>query len=85
MEALLLCKYLLESKMTEKTFTAKGYTAKDVLELVHFDLHGPMTIQTRSGYVYFITFIDEYSRFGYIHLIHHKSEAFDIIMEDSTS
>ena len=31
----------------------------------------------RGGYKYFIRFSDDYSRYGYIYLMHHKSEAFE--------
>ena len=36
----------------------------------------PYTTLFRSGYRYFITFIDDYSRYGYIYLMKNKSEAF---------
>ncbi|MCQ7012838.1 DDE-type integrase/transposase/recombinase, partial [Clostridioides difficile] len=70
------CESCLEGKMTKRPFKAKGYRAKDVLELVHSDLCGPMTIQARGGYEYFVTFIDDYSRYGYIYLMRRKSECF---------
>ena len=34
-------------------------------------------MKTRHGAFYFITFIDDYTRFGHVYLISHKSEAFD--------
>ena len=67
--------------MTRRPFTAKGYKAKEQLELVHSDLCGPMTIQARGGFEYFITFIDDYSRYGYIYLMRSKSEAFEKFKE----
>ncbi|MCQ7056827.1 DDE-type integrase/transposase/recombinase, partial [Clostridioides difficile] len=35
-----------------------------------------MSIQARGGFEYFVTFIDDYSRYGYIYLMRHKSECF---------
>ena len=67
--------------MTRRPFTAKGYRAKEQLELVHYDLCGPMTIQARGGFEYFITFIDDYSRYGYIYLMRRKSKAFEKFKE----
>ena len=64
-----------------RPFKAKGYRAKEVLDLVHTDLYGPISISTRGGYEYFITFIDDYSRYGYIYLMRHKSEAFEKFKE----
>ena len=40
-----------------------------------------MTTQARGGYSYFITFTDDLSRFGYVYLMKHKSEAFDKFKE----
>ena len=58
-----------------------GYRAKEVLDLLHTDLCGPMSTSTRGGYEYFITFIDDYSRYRYIYLMRHKSETFDKFKE----
>ena len=62
--------------MTKRPFNAKGYKAKDLLELVHSDVCCPISIQARGGYEYFITFINDYSRFGYVYLMKRKSKAF---------
>ena len=75
------CESCLEGKMTKRPFKAKGYRTKDVLELVHSDLCGPISIQARGGFEYFISFIDDYSRYEYIYLMRHKSECFDRFKE----
>ena len=46
-----------------------------MLELVHTDVCGPMSTQAKRGYEYFITFTDDYSRYGYVYLMKRKSEA----------
>ena len=63
--------------MTKWPFKAKGNRATMKLELVLNDVSGLMSIQARGGYEYFITFTDDYSRYGYVYLMHHKSEAFE--------
>ena len=40
-----------------------------------------MSIQARGGYEYFITFTDDYSRFGYVYLMKRKSEPFEKFKE----
>ena len=52
-----------------------------MLELIYLDVCDPMSIQARGGYEYFITFIDDYSRFGYVYLMKRKSEAFEKFKE----
>ena len=43
-----------------------------------------MSIQARGDYEYFITFTDDYSRFGYVYLMKWKSEAFEKFKEFKT-
>ena len=42
---------------------------------------GPISTGARGGYEYFVTFINDYSRYGYIYLMHHKSETFEKLKE----
>ena len=76
-----VCESCLEGKMTKRPFNAKGRRAQDLQELVHSDVCGPMSIQARGGYEYFITFADDYSRFGYVYLMKWKSKAFEKFKE----
>ena len=52
-----------------------------MLELVHMDVCGPMSTQAKGGYEYFITFTDDYSRYGYVYLMKRKSETFEKFKE----
>jgi len=67
--------------MTKRHFSRKDYRAKEPLELIHSDLCGPMNVQARGGYEYVISFIDDYSRYGYLYLMEHKSEALENFKE----
>ena len=67
--------------MTKRPFKAKGNRATKRLGLVHTDVCELMNVQARGGYEYFITFTDDYSRYGYVYLMHHKSEAFEKFRE----
>jgi transposase InsO family protein len=58
-----------------RKYTANRMT--DVLELIHTDICGPFPTANRNGHVYFISFIDDYSRYGYIYLIKEKTQALD--------
>ena len=35
----------------------------------------------KGGFKYFITFTDDFSRFGYVYLMKHKSETFEVFKE----
>ncbi|KAL6312833.1 hypothetical protein AAG906_020957 [Vitis piasezkii] len=70
-----------KGKMIKRPFTAKGVRAKECLELMHTDVCGSFNVQACGGYGYFITFIDDYSRYGYVYLMHRKSDALDKFKE----
>ncbi|KAL4285029.1 hypothetical protein GQ457_16G019150 [Hibiscus cannabinus] len=67
--------------MTKALFSGKGERSSDSLGLIHSDVCGPMNTQARGGYQYFITFTDDFSRYGYIYLMRHKSEALEEFKE----
>ena len=50
----------------------------DVLELILIDICGPFPSPSWSGQLYFITFIDDYSRYDYICLIHEMAQSLDM-------
>ncbi|KAJ9541041.1 hypothetical protein OSB04_027547 [Centaurea solstitialis] len=45
------------------------------------DVCGPFSHVARGGYRYFITFTDDFSRYGYVYLMRHKSETFEKFKE----
>ena len=47
------------------------------LEIIHTDICGPFPVKSVDGYDSFITFTDDYSRYGYIYPIKERSEALD--------
>ena len=81
LEDLPVCESCIEGKITKRPFTTKGYRVKECLELVHTDVCGPFNVHARGGYEYFIVFMDDYSRFGYVYLMHRKFDALDKSIE----
>ena len=75
------CESCLKGKMTKRSFPLKGHQTNDLLEPVHSDVCGPFNVQTRGGHEYFVTFIDDCSRYGYTYLMHRKSETFEKFKE----
>ena len=67
--------------MTKSPFTHKGERAKELLGLIHTDVCGPFSTSARGGYLYFITFTDDFSRYGFVYLMRHKSESFEKFKE----
>ena len=71
----------LMGKMTKTSFSGTMERANDLLEIIHIDVCGPMTVEARGGYRYFLTFIVDLSRYGYIYLMKHKYETFEKFKE----
>jgi len=55
-----------------------------LLGLIHTDLVYLKQTRTRGGKNYFVTFIDDYSRYTKVYLIKHKDEAFDMFLSYKT-
>jgi hypothetical protein len=75
------CESCLHGKITKAPFTGQSERASDLLGLVHTDVCGPMSYVDRGGFQYFITFTDDFSRYGCIYIIRHKSESFEKFKE----
>jgi len=54
------CEPCLADKATIKPFS-RAMRASSSLELIHYDICGPMNVKALHGIIYFITLIDDYS------------------------
>ena len=70
------CEYCLAGKTTRKPFR-KGTRVELPLQLIYSDICGPMSVKARHGALYFITFIDDFTRYGHVYMLCHKSEVLD--------
>jgi hypothetical protein len=75
------CESCLLGKMTKTPFTGQSERVSNLLGLIHTDVCGPMSSVARGGFQYFITFTDDFSRYGYIYLMRHKSKLFEKFKE----
>jgi len=48
-----------------------------MLEIIYTDICGMFSVKSVDGYDSFITFTDDYSRYGYIYLIKKRSKVLD--------
>ena len=76
-ESLDACKPCLMGKMTKTPISRTMERATDLLEIIHTDVCGPMSVDAHGGHHYFLTFTDDLSRYGYIYLMKQKSETFE--------
>nr|GEX13927.1 hypothetical protein [Tanacetum cinerariifolium] len=76
-ESLGKCVSCMSGKMARKPYSHQVERAKDLLGLIHTGVCGPFKIVSRQGASYFITFTDDFSRYGYVYLLKHKHEVFE--------
>ena len=50
--------------------------AERKLQIVHIDVYGPMRTPSFGNYLYFVTFIDDYSRHAWVYPLKAKSDVF---------
>ena len=57
-----VCKGCAKGNNTKKTLPSSESKAKGILEIIHFDVCGPMASNSLGGYAYYVSFIDDFSR-----------------------
>ena len=69
------CPVCVEEKFTKKPFKSTTTRKTDLLELVHSDLADVKNTMGKGGKKWYITFVDDYSRYSKIYLLKSKDEA----------
>ena len=73
-----ICTGCLMAKQTRKSVPHQAeFHAKCVLELIHSDLCGPISPETKGGNRYFLLLVDDFSRKMWIYMLKNKNEALD--------
>jgi hypothetical protein len=71
------CSECIEGKYVKLIKKTGATRSSDVLEIIHIDICGPFNVKSVDGFNSFITFMDDFSRYGYIYPIRERSEALD--------
>jgi transposase InsO family protein len=71
----------VQGKNIKNPFPKRDSKAEGALELIHSDVCGPMPSSPISGYVYYVSFIDDYSRKTWIYFLKSKDEVFSKFKE----
>ena len=72
---------MCQGKNTKNTFPKSDTKTKGMLDLIHSDVCGPIPSISLSGYEYYVTFIDDYSRKTWIYFLKNKSDVFEKFKE----
>nr|GEY30883.1 retrovirus-related Pol polyprotein from transposon TNT 1-94 [Tanacetum cinerariifolium] len=72
------CESFIFGKQTRSSFPRKAtYEAKELLELIHIDLCGPLSPVSFRNKRYFINFIDDFTRKCWVYFLEQKSKALE--------
>ena len=74
------CESCVESKTTKKSCKSIERES-DLLSLIHSDLGDLKNTMTRGGKRFYITFIDDYSRYITVYLLRNKNKARDAFIK----
>ena len=74
-----LCEGCVFGKQTQSSYpTTLSTRAIAPLALIHTDLCGPMSTPSLGGALYFLLFIDDYSRFTHVYFLNKKSSTLSL-------
>jgi transposase InsO family protein len=71
------CEVCLRGKFARLPFPETNSKSAKVMDLVHSDVVGPMETETPGKRKYYVTFVDDYSRYTVVYLMTTKAEVFD--------
>lgn len=72
-----LCEGCIYGKAHHPRFPRSSTTTSQPLQLIHSDLCGPMSTLSITHNKYYITFIDDFSRYAMVSFMHYKSSTLD--------
>jgi len=72
-------------KNSRKKFPSNNRRVEGILDIIHSDVCGKMSTTAIGNYLYYSTFIDDYSRMTWIYLLKTKDAVFDKFVEFKAS
>ena len=70
------CEHCVYRKHNRVSFPFDAVGVNKILELVHIDLFGTMSVPSLGKYMHYVSFIDEFSRNTWIYFLRNKYEVF---------
>jgi transposase InsO family protein len=72
-----ICKGCALVKNVKKPFSSSNNRSREILDLIHSDVCGSMPVKYLGGSLYYVIFIDDYSRNNWLYLLKKKDEVFN--------
>ncbi|KAL0281564.1 UNVERIFIED_CONTAM: hypothetical protein PYX00_002512 [Menopon gallinae] len=71
------CEICARGKIHQLPFKKSTSRSENALDLVHSDICGPMKVRSAGGARFFVTFIDDYSRYTEVYMLKNKSDVLE--------
>ncbi|CAN1263655.1 Retrovirus-related Pol polyprotein from transposon TNT 1-94 [Linum perenne] len=75
------CRICPAAKQTRVPFPNSSSRATTCFELLHMDIWGPYSIASMGGHRYFLTIVDDHSRYTWVRLMSSKSDVRTLVTE----
>ena len=75
------CEHCLYGKQNQVRFPSGAKRTEGILQIVHSDVFGPMLVPSLGKSMYYVSFIDDFSRNTWIYFLRKKYEFFDRFKE----
>ena len=75
------CEHFIYGKQSQVRFPSGATRENGILELVHSDAFGPITVTSLGGSMYYVSFIDHFSKKTWIYFLRKKSQVFEKFKE----
>ena len=75
------CEHCIYGKESRVRFPSRATRENEILELVHSDVFGPVSVPSLSGSLYYVSFIDYFSKKTRMYFPRKKSEVFERFKE----
>jgi len=76
-----LCENFIYGKLNRVSYPSSAKSAKHILEFVHNDVFRPMSVPSLGKFMYYVSFIDDFSRNTWIYFHMKKSKFFSRFKE----
>lgn len=80
-EGIDLCEHCAYGKLSRVKFPSGATRANGILEVVHSDVFGPVSVPSLGGSLYYVSFIDDFPRMTWFYFLKNKSEVFERFQE----
>lgn len=69
------------AKQTRNSFPHSSIHITASFELIHIDVWGPYKVKSHTGCNHFITIVDDFSRFTWVHMLKDRTECVKVMMD----